>query len=144
VATDLGLYLHDITIGDWTYVAGAPEMQGSAVHDIHTRESEVWLAREVGIENFNKDTGNWQGYNIVHLDNHRPLAITASDSLVWVGTDGGLYKYNRILKRWNGYTVTDGLPSNIIHQIEIEGDYLWLATEGGLCRFFWNASYRID
>jgi ligand-binding sensor domain-containing protein len=144
VGTDWGLYLHDIRLGDWTYVAGAPEMMGSAVNDIQAGEKEIWLAREVGLEMFDKDTGKWRGYNAVHIGNHHPLAINADDSLVWVGSDGGLYKYDRILKRWHGYTTNDGLPSNKIHQVEIKGDYLWLATDGGLCRFFWNAPYRLD
>ncbi|MFQ6043668.1 MAG: tetratricopeptide repeat protein, partial [Candidatus Poribacteria bacterium] len=36
---------------------------------------------------------------------------------------------------WNVYTVADGLPSNIIQAIAIDGDFLWVGTPKGLAKF---------
>ena len=142
--TEFGLYLHDIEAGDWTYVRGSEEMQNSQVRQIAKNGHEIWFARELGIEYFDLKTGNFTAFNSVFFGNHQALSILPGDSLVWVGTNHGLYKFERRINRWAGFTKEDGLPSNQINSIYRDGDYLWLGTEGGLCRFYWNDPYRLD
>jgi len=143
-AADYGIYLHDRKIGDWTYVAGSPEMRNSQAHQISLNKNEVWFARSDGIECYNKSTGVFTPYQSIFFGRFHALSILADDSVVWVGTDGGLYKYHRDLDSWASFTTEDGLPSNTINSILRDGDYLWLGTESGLCRFYWNDPYRLD
>jgi len=142
--TGYGLYLHDIKTGDWTYVRGSPEMQSSQVRQIAKNGSEIWFARELGIEYFDLKTGEFTAFGSVFLGNRQALAVSPGDSLVWIGTDRGLYKFERAINRWARFTKEDGLPSNKINSIYRDGDYLWLGTDGGLCRFYWNDAYRLD
>ncbi len=55
---------------------------------------------------------------------------------IWFGTQGGL-------SIWNGdsffnLTVADGLPSETVHTILVDGDVVWVGTDGGLLRFVDN------
>ena len=144
VGTEYGLFLHDRETDFWTYVRGTDEMQDSEVRDIHISNNEVWLARYLGVEMFDKTTGEWKAYSAVFYRNHTARSILPADSIVWVGTDGGLVKFDRNLNRWVTFTTEDGLPHNTIDIIRREGDYLWLGTPNGLCRFYWNDPYRLD
>ena len=144
VGTSYGLFLHDKSAGDWTYVRGSDEMQSSQVRQIQIDGSEIWFARELGVEYFDKDSGEFIAYQSVFFNNRQALSILPGDSLVWVGTDHGLYKFERGINRWAGYTTEDGLPSDTVNSIIRDGDHLWIGTEKGLCRFYWNDPYRLD
>ena len=144
VGTEFGIYLHDRSVGDWTYVRGSSEMLDSPVKTIYAGEQEIWFGRDLGLDIFDKDTGGWSAYQSVLFENRTPLAILPGDSLVWIGTDGGLFKFDRKLNRWYGYWLQDGLPADTVNAIQQEGDYLWLGTNNGLCRFYWNDPYRLD
>jgi signal transduction histidine kinase/ligand-binding sensor domain-containing protein/DNA-binding NarL/FixJ family response regulator len=62
--------------------------------------------------------------------------VTASNGKSWLGTRGdGLISYDFKSKKEQKFTVKTGLPSNFISGIMKVGDYLWLGTESGLCRF---------
>ncbi len=73
---------------------------------------------------------------------HNTVRSIAQDNEgnLWMGTHGGL---NKMLPGDNGqlgdkfqrYFMADGLPDNTIYSILTEGDYLWLATNFGLCKF---------
>ncbi|HAH24105.1 MAG TPA: hybrid sensor histidine kinase/response regulator [Prolixibacteraceae bacterium] len=55
---------------------------------------------------------------------------------IWICTSGeGLLEYNFKSKTLKKYTAQSGLPSNFINSIGYADHYLWLGTEGGLCRF---------
>jgi ligand-binding sensor domain-containing protein len=144
VGTEYGLFLYDHLTQEWTYVRGSAEMRDSEVNCIQVEKDEVWLARTLGIEVFNKLTGEWKFFLANYYNNWEALYILPADTLVWIGTDGGLVKFEPALNRWVTYTTEDGLPSNTINYIIPEGDYLYLATPNGLCRFYWNDPYRLD
>ena len=144
VGTEYGLYLHDRKVGDWTYVKGSDEMMDSQVFAIRGNGDESWFAREKGIEYYDKKSGEFSAYSGIFMHNHNATSILPGDSLVWVGTNGGLFKLHRSENFWVQYTVEDGLPSNKVNCILQDGDYLWLGTDKGLCRFYWNDPYRLD
>ncbi|MEI2731667.1 MAG: hypothetical protein V9G08_06655 [Dermatophilaceae bacterium] len=55
---------------------------------------------------------------------------------IWICTSGeGLVEYNFKTGKTKKYTTREGFPSNFINSIVYAGNYLWLGTEGGLCRF---------
>lgn len=68
--------------------------------------------------------------------------VVGLDGTVWVGTDAGLNSvrgsYSRQdgtfeVQHWRVYRTTDGLPSNEINDLEVDGGgNVWVATEGGL------------
>lgn len=72
----------------------------------------------------------------------RKLAVTHSN--IWAATDIGLWKY-RISDGYSRlFTVNDGMISDDIQGLVLDGDYIWLATPGALIRFYWNDPGRVD
>jgi signal transduction histidine kinase/DNA-binding response OmpR family regulator/ligand-binding sensor domain-containing protein len=62
--------------------------------------------------------------------------FVATEKNIWACTSGeGLVCYDRHNKTIEKYTTQSGLPSNYVNSILSLGDYLWLGTESGLCRF---------
>lgn len=61
--------------------------------------------------------------------------LTIGDE-IWICTSGeGLIEFNPETGITNKYTTKSGLPSNFINSFIYAGDYLWLGTESGICRF---------
>ena len=60
-----------------------------------------------------------------------------SEGTIWVGTKGaGLNRFNRNDGSFTKFTEKDGLPNNVVMGIvEDKNGYLWLSTNGGLCKF---------
>ncbi|MBC8205427.1 MAG: hypothetical protein H8E87_07950, partial [FCB group bacterium] len=129
-----GLYLHDRMTGDWTYVLGSPELEQSEVRTLQAGEKEIWTGRFLGVEYFDKDTGEFHGYPSVLYGNRVVNDLTADSAVVWLATNGGLVKHDRKLNRWVRFTRQDGLPSGTVYVLHKEGDYLWLGTANGLTR----------
>jgi len=64
------------------------------------------------------------------------------ERFIWVGTDYGLYRYDRMKHDWRSYAVEDGLIDNSVFDLLLDGDYLWVATAGGVTRFLWKNPAR--
>jgi len=94
--------------------------------------NEILLGCSYGILLLNKQTGEKK--NLVSDIVIQNLLVLGED--VWIATSGeGLWVYNYksgIIKK---YGTELGLPSNFINSIAYADNYLWLGTEGGLCRF---------
>jgi len=47
--------------------------------------------------------------------------------------DGSALPY--VYDRWEHFTVADGLPNDHVFAVEVDGDFVWIGTEGGLARY---------
>jgi signal transduction histidine kinase/ligand-binding sensor domain-containing protein/CheY-like chemotaxis protein/AraC-like DNA-binding protein len=94
--------------------------------------NQILLGSGYGISLLNKQTGE-----ITNLFS----GVAVQDILVlgeefWACTSGdGLLEYNLKSGAIKKFTIQSGLPSNFINSIVSADNYLWLGTEGGLCRF---------
>ncbi|NLI16678.1 MAG: hypothetical protein GX409_10385 [candidate division Zixibacteria bacterium] len=70
--------------------------------------------------------------------------IVADDNFVWSATTIGLWRYKLADGSSYLYTVADGLPTNNINSLALDGGYLWLGTSKNLVRFRWNSPGRGD
>jgi len=85
-----------------------------------------------GLCSINKQTG----YVEILQEGYLLQDILAKDDDVWMCTCGdGLVRFNLKNKTTEKFTVEAGLPSNYVNSIIEDGDYLWLGTENGICRF---------
>lgn len=74
------------------------------------------------------------------------------DGVLWVGTDSGLNAVDGTfdpvsgtfqLSQWDTYTTQEGLPSNAVHAVCVDGhNSKWIGTERGLARI--NAAGVVD
>lgn len=54
---------------------------------------------------------------------------------IWIGTNEGLYQYHPFSKEVLEFNLVDGLPSNIIHNIDFFEGYMYISTANGLVIF---------
>ncbi|NIO86791.1 MAG: hypothetical protein GTN53_39820, partial [Candidatus Aminicenantes bacterium] len=57
----------------------------------------------------------------------------------WAATEGGISVYRSGL--WVNYTTADGLPSNFVHKLALDGSgSVWASTSGGVVKYTFNGT----
>jgi len=145
MGTEYGVYVYDCA-GDSGGFYNAPEGPvNRTVTAVSTCGQEVWFGTVETVEAFDMGTRTWARppARLVHTG-ARVNRIAADTSAVWATTDKGVLKYDRKRKRWRLFTIEDGLPSNEVFSVCLDGDFVWFGTRKGLTRFYWNSPSRID
>ena len=81
--------------------------------------------------------------NTITLDGSRPYDIEVTRKHLWIGAARGLYVYDRKFHKSTYLGERYYLPETPIYRLFLDGDWLWLSTERGLFRFFWNEPDRV-
>ena len=102
----------------------------SAITELSSEE--MLFACSYGVCSLDKQSGEIK----LLVEDYPVLDFVATEKNIWACTNGeGLICYDRQNKTIEKYTTQTGLPSNYVNSILPVGDYLWLGTESGLCRF---------
>ena len=108
--------------------------------------NNIWFAADDGVLRLNLNNGDTQPFtSAVSGLQYRVLAV--NDRIAAVSTTNGLTIY--FLKdiahpNQREFTIADGLPSSRIYSLLMDGDYIWIGSDRGLTRFFWNDPNRVD
>lgn len=106
---------------------------------LEDRDHEIWIATSGGLDRYELGTGR-----IRHYENEPGSANSLCDSYtislcedrngyIWIGTSSGASRFNKSDSTFRNYSIEDGLPSNIIYDIILDGnDNLWFSTGAGL------------
>jgi len=71
-----------------------------------------------------------------HTDLTHVTGITRFNGAIYCATKGGLLKWDLPEGRYTAYTTLDGLPSNVLSDVEVDGDgLLWIGSVDGLASF---------
>ncbi|MBN2356235.1 hypothetical protein JXO59_08980 [candidate division KSB1 bacterium] len=147
-ATEFGLYFYDKAKKNGEFYRGTLGPGTQRTFAVSCYGEEVWYATEQGVSALLMDestTEDWPLYALRNYQIHsRTWRLFADSSAVWLATQEGVIRLDRQSSRWIHYTIEDGLPSNAIYSILLDGDYIWFGSRAGLTRFYWNAPYRID
>ncbi len=115
------------------------------VYDIEQYEKDLWFLSDDGIIRLDTETGEMEPF---WLGAHKiaPRALAVNDAIVAVATDKGMTvifyeNRNPIIRE---FTTNDGLVSNDVYSLLVDGDYIWIGTDRGLTRFLWNNPDRVD
>ena len=116
------------------------------VYNIERDGNNLFLASQNGIVRLNlKDGKTSQFLSDSHGANYRALAV--NNDVAFISTDFG---FSMFFLTEDGYdnerefTTTDGIPSQFVYDLLIDGDYLWIGSDKGLSLFLWNDPDRID
>jgi len=145
MGTEFGVFVYDKKKKEGSFYTSVADPVEKATYAITCYKNEVWYATDYGIAGFNSKTGKrFDPPARYYLKNVRVYRLTADEKTVWAATDNGALKYDRENKRWVRFSVQDGLPSDEVLSLYLDGDYIWFGTPLGLTQFYWNAPYRID
>jgi ligand-binding sensor domain-containing protein/class 3 adenylate cyclase/predicted metal-dependent HD superfamily phosphohydrolase len=78
--------------------------------------------------------------SLINIIKDQISSITQTDETTfWLGTmGGGMVKWDIEKKQGKLFNKKNGLPNNVVYGILKEGDFLWLSTNKGLCKFNTN------
>lgn len=94
--------------------------------------SQILIGQSYGLSMLNKENGQLK----VLLTGIAVQDILVLGTQIWICTSGeGLIEYNYKTGETTRFKTDSGFPSNFVNSIVYDGHYLWLGTEGGLCRF---------
>ena len=145
VGTDYGVHRFDEVEFKWSrYNVPSGYLGGAVWQFAEGDDGDVWFAGIDGVVHVDKNLLELETFLTRHeLGNSVPHRIAFTDDFLWIGTDKGLYRYEDSNDRWKQYTVYEGLISDYVNDMVLEGDYLWIATPEGVTRFYWNNDKRI-
>lgn len=144
IASSVGAYRYTLSTDRLQRYSDPELVLSSRVFDIEVHGGAVWFASNDGLVRLDKATGDDEIYREVasQLD-YRALAVT--DGVVAVTSNFG---FTLIYPDEDDYSsqefsARDGLASNVVFSLLFDGDYLWVGTDRGLTRFYWNNPRRV-
>ena len=146
LGTDKGVLRKNLSANrDFEYVNTPEGMLSTEIYNIEQMgDSLLFLTnRDIQIIDLKtEESSTLTDYR--YFDRWRLRRLAADSENIWAASDMGLWKY-RIKDGYSRlYTVADGMISDDIRGLVIDGDFIWLATPEGLIRFYWNDPARID
>jgi PKD repeat protein/ligand-binding sensor domain-containing protein/DNA-directed RNA polymerase subunit RPC12/RpoP len=133
VATSGGPAFYDKTMNMWTNLASLLGIPVSGSYTaVAVDGSKIWFGTPLGLVTYNKSTSTWGGvYATSFGDGHDSdrsyvWSIVIDNDYVWYGSEYGLVKVPK-------FTITgkNAYSSGRFVKVGDEGDYLWLAKDGG-------------
>ncbi|MDF1543555.1 MAG: hypothetical protein P1R58_00470 [bacterium] len=115
------------------------------IYDLELWENYLWFATNDLIMRLDLESGETEPYQLL-TTSFRPRKIAANDRIAAVTADDGvtLFFLDRDPVFDRTFSIEDGLPSNTVYELELDGDFLWVGSDRGLTRFWWNNPNRVD
>jgi hypothetical protein len=91
------------------------------------------------------ETGTTEPF-LEHSNKLDGRALAVNGTVAAIASDLGvtLIFYDRNNPVIREFSTGDGLASTYVYSLAFEGDYLWIGTDRGLTKFWWNNPRRID
>lgn len=105
----------------------------------------LWLASNDGLVKLNLETGETTPFRSVTANrDYRGLAV--NDTIAVMSSNKGMTILFHADKKpfEREFTTEDGLPSSYVFELKLDGDYVWIGSDKGLTRFWWNNPSRVD
>jgi len=105
----------------------------------------LWLASNDGLVKLNLETGETTPFRSVTANrDYRALAV--NDTIAVMTSNMGMTMLFHGNKKpfEREFTTDDGLPSSYVFELKLDGDYVWIGSDRGLTRFWWNNPSRVD
>jgi ligand-binding sensor domain-containing protein len=145
IGTDKGAFQLNKPSGEWIPFNIPEGNLNYWVKSIYKYKDELWFGTTDAVIGVNLKTREREIYQSpVNYPGGEVVKIVCDDKNVWVGTILGLWRLDRGRNVWKGFFKEDGLLDNYIQDLLLDGDYLFIGTQRGATRFYWNSPYRID
>ncbi len=145
IATDDGVFRLEASSGNVQRFQDPSLILFSRVYDIESFRQDLWFAADAGILKLDLSTGDLEPFRqVAQKTGARALAVNGQ--VAAVASDRGLTLIHHNVARpySREFTTDDGLPSNYVFSLVMDGDYMWVGTDRGLTRFWWNNPNRVD
>jgi ligand-binding sensor domain-containing protein len=145
IAAENGAYRLRLTSGKLQRFTDPSNVIFGSVYAIRRNGDDIWLASDDGVVRVNMNTAEVTPFSeIQRLRGYRALAV--NDEIAVVSSDHGMQIvfYTRKNPYIREFTVQDGLASDRVLALEMDGNYVWVGTDKGLTKFLWKNPRRVD
>ena len=117
----------------------------SRAYSIERWNDQLWIASDFGTVRLNLSTGETLDYPLI-TSGYSRRALAVNDRIAAISTDRGMriYFLDEDNPHDREFTVEDGLASDRVLSLSMDGDFIWVGTDRGLTRFLWNNPDRVD
>ncbi len=145
MGTDRGLFRRYDESGSWRPFPRASDILSGRVRAIDADDTAFYFATDRGLAVVWRDGSGVEEYTAGNIFPGSDLyALAVTDRIVWASTLSGLVRFDTRSGDYRVFTEYDGLFDDFVQVIYPDGDYLWLGTNEGVQRFYWNNIYRLD
>jgi hypothetical protein len=137
VTTDFGVFLKALPAGSWTLVEGLGRSYDCCAHDggVLSILGNGW--KGTGIYTLGRGENSWTYESVPDCYEDSRLVVDGDGSW-WLAAHTGLYYRRDALSQWEVSTKADGLASNHLYAISVEGTgtarAIWVGTSTGASR----------
>lgn len=133
-----GVHRYIEAVGAWVRYTKDDGLVSDNISWITAYKSEIWFGTyDSGMSMYDKVRNRWITY--VKADSppeDEVKAIARSESgKFWIATSDGLMKYDPIISEWTRYGKKDGLSTEYITSLTMDGGILWIGTARGLASY---------
>jgi len=141
--TDHGLFRCPRNQATWRPVADDSGLTGHPILAVSAGPSGVWAAVESPptVIHLSPADSTWRASPLAGLSGSRRVGLDSDSARVWVGTAQGAFRLNIARGRWHQYTASDGLVHDHVYAVELDGNYVWFGTAGGISRLQSDAEF---
>ena len=137
VGTSNGTFRLDLYTGEMGRMNLSNYAARGEIYDIEKNGDMIWIATQDELVSINAKTAETEAFpETIRYGGARALAV--SNELVAAATREGLLIIwlGKQKNRYELYTSNDGLISNDVRDVLIDGEYIWIGTDRGLTRFW--------
>ena len=145
IATQNGLFKLDLkNKTKQVFVASASQnsISGNLIYSIAKDNNDnLWIGTTQGLNVLDTKTNSIKRYLEDQTDNNSLcdnfiVSLYHDGDFMWIGTKNGVNRYNTKTAVFEYFSESDGLPNNVIYEIQKDQNQnIWLATGGGLAVF---------
>lgn len=118
----------------WEAVPESRGLGNKFIYTITTGPEGIWLGTRGGV-NLLKPPMEWDEKVCADgFTEYTVYALARTDDSLWFGTTYGLFHRDLKTGKQEKYTESDGLPSQEINSLTLDGKTLWIGTRNGLAK----------
>lgn len=145
IGSDVGAYRYSFESAKLQKFQDPDQVLFNRVFGIQAFGEAIWFVSDNGLVRLDLEDGTTTPYRVPssRLD-YRAIAV--NDKIAAVTSERGvifIFLEKEDLQT-RDFSVEDGLASTYVYDLLFDGDYLWIGTDKGLTRFYWNNPNRID
>lgn len=145
VASAGGLYRFNLVTGALQRFRDPEAVLFGDVFAVEHAGDDLWAVSASGALKLNMKSAVQESHRF-SVRRLTPYSLAVNDVIAAVATvDGMILLFHTADPPYTReFTVQDGLASNYVYSLLLDGDFIWVGTDRGLTRFLWNNPQRID
>ena len=139
-----GVHRYIGVVDTWVGYTKDDGLASNNISWITAYKSEIWLGTyDSGVSMYDKVENRWITFVAADSppEDDVKAIVQSSSGKLWIATSGGLLRYDPGIEEWVRYGKKDGLSTEYITDLKMDGNILWIGTARGLASYDGDSDY---